>query len=170
MLLDEPNPIELKKIYDRRYGSFMFVGHNKDEAGDHTVYSCVDNLFDPKNFDKRTGFVFLPCNDSQYQIFDTLKQAFLFVGNGVNDEGLHTVYASPKLIWKDEENFRQRTTFFLEKISRNTFRIKDIDHNAFLIIGNSDEGGDHTVYAVEQEQFSNNSSEYDPRSQFELKL
>jgi len=163
---------EIKKIYDTDHGTYLFVGHDVQDK-DHTVYTCSKDAFDKntQNFETRTPFVIHPLGNSTFQIYDYSKKAYLFVGHSKDQGNDHTVYASEQPNWQDQNDFNKRTTFAFEKTDKykELYRIKDVDHNAFLFVGNSkDNSGDHTLYAVPQDKFFNNQNEWGRRTIFEL--
>jgi hypothetical protein len=151
------------KLYETNHQTHMFVGNSQD-GGDHTVYACKKSGFNPQNFDPRTGFVILPTNNGYFQIMDTDHNAFLFVGNSVDNGGDHTVYACPQKLWKDYNDFMKRTSFTFVQAENGTWRIVDADHNAYLFVGNGNDGGDHTMYAVPVNKFNGNQNEWARRT------
>jgi len=153
----------LIKAYDVNHSTFMFVG-NGTQDNDHTVFSCKQTGFKTENFHPRTGVVILPTNDGFFQIMDTDHQAYLFVGNGMDNGGDHTVYACPQKHWKDYNDFLNRTAFSLVPAEDNCWRILDKKHNSYIFVGNSNDGGDHTLYSVPQSKFNNNTKEWAGRT------
>jgi len=157
------------RAYDINHETFLFLGNASDTTGDHTVYSCKLSGFQIQNFEKRTGLVLLPHPlNGKFQLLDNDHQAYLFVGHAKDNGGDHTVYACPQKSWKDHNDFLKRTAFNLLPAEDNLWRIQDCDHNSFLFIGNGNDGGDHTVYAVPEEKFHNNSQEFGRRTLFYL--
>lgn len=156
------------KAYDINHSTFMFVGNSKDEGGDHTVFACKQTGFDAKNFHPRTNLVILPTNNGTFQIMDVDHQAFLFVGNGKDEGGDHTVYACPQKTWKSYDDFMKRTAFQLVPVQDNLWRLLDCNHNTYLFIGNGNDGGDHTVYSVPVNKFNQNQNEWAQRTLFYL--
>jgi len=155
------------KLFDRNHQTNMFVGNSQD-GGDHTVYACKQSGFNPQNFDKRTGFVIIPTNDGYFQIMDTDHQAFLFVGNSVDNGGDHTVYACPQKLWKDYNDFMNRTSFSFVQVDGSGWRIVDKKHNSYIFVGNGNDGGDHTLYSVPVNKFNSNQNEWHGRTCFEI--
>ncbi|MCP3686028.1 MAG: hypothetical protein GY861_25565 [bacterium] len=159
--------VELYKIFDRNHGGYLFVGYSETD-GDHQVYTCEEKLFDPLNYHPRTSFILTPLYDGYYQIYDTLKQAFLFVGNS-SENGDHKVWASSRLRWKSEEDFLNRTSWSITRIGYSQYRIQDKNIGSYLFAGNSDEGGDHTLYAVEDVKYISSPEEWFKRTIFEFR-
>jgi len=155
-----------RQFYDRNHTTHLFVG-NGVQDNDHTVFSCKQSGFQVENFHPRTGFVITPTNDGYYQIMDTDHQAFLFVGNSLDNGGDHTVYASPQKFWKDYNDFMNRTSFSFVP-AEGGVRILDKKHNSYLFIGNSNEGGDHTMYSVPVNKFNSNQNEWARRTVFDI--
>lgn len=154
------------KFFDRNHQSHLFVGNSVTE-NDHQVYSCQQKLFNPQNFPKRTAFVITQTQDGYYQIMDSDHQAFLFVGNGLDNGGDHTVWACPQNKWKDYNDFMFRTSFSFITADGGV-RILDRKHNSYIFVGNSDDGGDHTLYSVPVTKFNQNTNEWAKRTVFAI--
>jgi ribosomal protein L27 len=152
------------KACDLNHGAHLFVGNSTDYAGDHTVYACVQSGFAEENFHRRANIVITNSKNGNFQIMDTDHSAFLFVGNGQDDGGDHTVYACPQNIWKDENDYIERTAWTLEHVENNQWRIRDVKHKSYLFVGNGDEGGDHTLYACPDSKMYENQEEWGKRT------
>jgi ribosomal protein L27 len=154
---------QIIKLFDRNHQTHLFVG-NGVQDNDHTVFACKKSGFNPQNFDPRTGFVIIPTNDGYFQIMDIDHQAFLFVGNEIVNGEDHTVYACPQKDWKDYNDFMKRTSWSFIEAENRGWRLVDKNHNAYLFIGNKNDGGDHTVYACPTKKFNLNQVEYMKRT------
>lgn len=154
------------RLFDGNHQTHLFIG-NSTEENDHTAYACQQKLFSPENFPRRTSFVITLTNEGYYQIMDTDHQAFLFVGNGVDNGGDHTVYACPQKHWKDYNDFMFRTSFSFVQADGGV-RILDRKHGSYIFVGNADQGGDHTLYSVPVQKFNNNRNEWEKRTLFKI--
>ncbi|MCP4650267.1 MAG: hypothetical protein GY853_09355 [PVC group bacterium] len=154
------------KFYDRNHKTHMFIG-NQDTDHDHQVYGCKQSGFGVENFDRRTGYTITPTNDGFYQIMDNDHQAFLFIGNGVDEGGDHIAWACPQSFWKDYNDFMHRTSWSLLP-GQGGWRFFDKKHNSYLFLGNSNDGGDHTLYSVPAEKYNNNPQEWMRRTVFDI--
>jgi len=172
------------KILDLNQNTYLFIG-NQTKDNDHNVFACKQDGFKTENFEKRTTFVITPTNDGYYRIMDKDHQSFLFIGNSLDNDD-RTTYACQQKYWKNENDFKIRAAFSILPESNNDFnndnnnfdnnvdnkdvkwRIYDWKHNSYLFVGNSEEGGDHTVYSVPLDKFNSEPNEWNKRTLFRL--
>ena len=157
------------KLYDRNHSTFLFIG-NQTQDNDHTAYGCKETGFQSQNFGPRTSFTIIPVNGGVYQIRDDDHQAYLFIGNSMDNGGDHTVYASPQKCWKDYNDFMFRTSFSIVPDQYGGgYRFLDKKHNSYIFVGNGNNGGDHTLYSVPVNKFNSNPNEWNKRTVFDIK-
>lgn len=149
------------RILDKNHGCYLFVGNGKDEGGDHTVYAVSQDTFSknsshwaPRTLWFLEGANFLLVNTAM-RLSDSDKKTFLFVGNGKDSDGDHTVYASPQNNFQTQ-NFAKRTPVRLIPSNNGLFQIVDEDKQAYFFVGNgTDSDGDRTVFAKPQSNWTN---------------
>jgi len=155
------------KFFDVNHNTFCFVG-NSETGGDHQVYGCKQEGFQIQNFHKRTPLVITQTNEGYFQIKDVDHQAFLYVGNDLDNGGDHTIWACAQQNWKDYNDFMFRTSWSLVPAENGFWRFLDRKHNSYMFVGNSNDGGDHTFYSVPTAKFNNNPGEWAKRTLFDL--
>ncbi|MCP3683394.1 MAG: DC1 domain-containing protein [bacterium] len=155
------------KFYDTNHGTHVFVGHG-DVANDHQVYGCRQQGFQVQNFIPRTSLFITQQNNGDYQIMDQDHQSFLFVGNDLDYGGDHIVWSSAQKYWNNYNDFLYRTSWQIVPAENGCFRFLDKKHNSYLFLGNSNEGGDHTLYSVPLTKYNGNPNEWMRRTLFQI--